>query len=227
MTLPANPVDRLIEKVKFNVGRSGDPTLDDYVLEYLNNARLKIQNKANFWFMHQSAEVTIAPLNNQVALPPDFKDEDVVSLYIDGKWFPLDFVSWTDIRRDQSNNINATGRPTMWLVEQDNLVVWPIADVSYQVRIDYWGYLTELYTPDFPEDLLVNTYPEVQESWATAKAFMKLREFDDAKEWMALFESQLRELVVANVDRELPEEMIIRPRSDVYGTGLRKNRGRF
>lgn len=227
MPLPSNPVDRLIEKVKFNVGRANDPTLNDYVIEYLNDAQIKVQNRANFWFMHTTSQLFLSPLNNEVDLPPDFKDEDVVSLYLNGKWLPLDYVSWEDVRRDQSNNANSNGQPKMWLVEQNKLVVWPIADIGYDIRIDYWGYLTELYTPGSPENLLVKTYPEILESWATAKAFMKLREFEDANAWIRMFDAQLRELMVANIDRELPGEMVIRPRSDVYGSGLRKNRGRL
>ncbi len=223
MTLPANPVNRLVEKVKFNVGRSGDPTLDDYVIEYINNGQKKVLNKANFWFMHATTTLALTQGVQTVAVPLDFKDENIVSIYKDNAWTELDYVSWEDVRKDMQTLTQ--GQPRQWLVEQNELNVWPIPDAAYTVQFDYWKFLPDLAV-DGLSNLLLDNYPEILESWGTAKAFMKLREFDDAKEWIGLFEMQLRELVVANVDRELPDEMVIRSRSDVYGSGIRRNRGR-
>lgn len=224
MTLPANVVDRLVEKVKFNVGRANDPTLDDYVIEYINNAQKKVLNRANFWFLHTTATLTFNQGDNVEDLPTDFKSEDIVSIYKDNAWHELDYVSWDDVRKDMQTLTQ--GQPKQWLVEQNTLVLWPIPDATYTVQLDYWKFLPDLVAAGLSNSLLDN-YPEILESWATGKAFMKLREFEDAKEWMALFDMQLRELVVANVDRELPDEMVIRPRSDVYGSGIRRNRGRL
>ncbi len=224
MTLPANPVNRLVEKVKFNVGRSGDPTLDDYVIEYVNNAQKKVLNKSNFWFMHTTTTITFNQGDTQQPTPSDFKDEDIVSIFKDNQWSELDYVSWEDVRKDMQTLTQ--GQPQQWLIEQNNLILWPIPDQTYTVQFDYWRFLDDLAI-DGDTNLMLTNYPEILESWATAKAFMKLREFEDAKEWMGMFEMQLRELVVANVDRELPDEMVIRPRSDVYGSGIRKNRGRL
>lgn len=224
MTLPTNSVDKLIDKVKFNVGRANDPTLSDYVIEYINNAQKKICNRSNFWFMHTTTTLNLIQGTNTVSVPPDFKDEDIVSIFKDNQWTELEYVSWEDVRKDfQTGN---QGQPQQWLVEQNILNVWPVPDNSYTIQFDYWKFLPDLIAGG-SSNLMLDNYPEILESWATAKAFMKLREFEDAKEWMGMFEMQLRELVVANVDRELPDEMVIRPRSDVYGSGIRRNRGRL
>ena len=56
----ANAIDRLVELVKLNVGRTGDTDLDDYVLTWANDTQTEVCNKANFWFMRKQADIVLA-----------------------------------------------------------------------------------------------------------------------------------------------------------------------
>ena len=222
MPLPANLVNRLIEKVKSNVGRSGDSTLDDYCIEYINNAQKKILNRANFWFMHTTTTIPYTVGDNAELLPADFKNVDVVSIFVDNAWIKLEYIEWDDIRKTFQSSPN--GRPTHWKDENANLVLYPVPDKSYDIQLDYYRYLADLVAGGASNAILDN-YPEIIESWATSKAFWKLREFEDAKEWGGLFEQQLRELVVTNGDKIISGEIDVRARRGTYGSSIR-SRGR-
>ncbi|WP_196301447.1 hypothetical protein, partial [Streptococcus pneumoniae] len=59
------------------------------------------------------------------------------------------------------------------------------------------------------------------------KAFRKLREFEDANMFEKYFENSLQKLKAANAERVLPDEFVLRLRPDVYGSGIKKIKGRL
>lgn len=229
MPLEANLVDRLIDKVKQNVGRPGDTTLDDYVVEYLNNAIKKVCTEANFWFMHSSTTINYTVGNNTQVLPSDFKDEDSVWLQVTNgsitEWIELEYLEWEDVRREFDDTTQA--EPTHYIIQQKNLILWPKPDKNYVVRLDYYQYLTDLTDPGGATNYLLTDYPDILEEYASYKAFRKLREFDDANVFERYFEKSLQKLKAANAERVLPDEFVLRLRTDVYGSGITKNKGRL
>lgn len=228
MPLAGNLVDRLIDKVKKNVGRSGDTTLDDYVIEYLNNAQKKVANTANFWFMHTSTTINFTAGDNIEALPSDFKDEDSVWFQeVVGSntvWTEIDYAEWEDIRRKYDNTTRGT--PQHYIVQKKNLIIWPIPRENYTIRLDYYEYLDDLTDPGASTNDLLTDYPDVLEAYATYKAFRKLREFDEALAWERIFDKEMSYLKAANAERVLPDEFVLRVRTDVKGTGIESFKGR-
>lgn len=225
MALPANLIDRLLEKITLNVGRVGDPTLADYAIEYVNNCRRTISNEANYWFLRHNVTIPTIVGQPYVDLPADFKDEDIVSIILNDRWIELEWVDEEDVRKTQA--ITQQGRPLYWFIDKMRLYLYPVPDQIYQISFDYFRYLPDLEADGDDTDLLLVRYPEVMEAYATAKAFRKLREWADAEQAMKWYAQELNKLVCANADRELPDEFQIRPRSGVNGSGIRRNRGRL
>lgn len=225
MALPSNLVDRLVDKVKKNVGRPGDLTLDDYVIEYINNAQKKVCNTRNFWWMWKTATIAYTQGDNAEALPDRFKDEDSVWLeIIEGgttKWSELEHADWEDLRTISTSD---EARPTKWIIDQKQLVLYPVPDDAYTVRIDYWEYLPDLVEAGDDTSYLLTDYPEILEAWATHKAFLKLREFQEATAWKTQFAMELQELKKQNVERVLPNELELKFRSGARGSNYNKRR---
>jgi len=228
LPVPSNAVDKLIDKVKNNVGRSDDSTMDDYAIEWINEAQKKVCNKANFWFLHTTTTIAFTSGDNVEDLPSDFKDDALVFLEVTTgsttDWEELDYAEWIDIRRDY--DATTTGQPQHYIIEGDELYLYPIPNDSYTVRLDYYKYLADLAASGSSNNLLDN-YPEILEAYATHKAFSRLREFEESAAWEGKFNRELRDLVLANAEREVPDEMVLRTRPDVFATGLRKPRGRI
>lgn len=225
MPLDPNLVNRLVDKVKLNVGRVGDPTLNDYCIEYINNCRRTISNEKNHWFMRTDVVLQTIVGQPYIDLPEDFKDDDIVSLILNDRWIELTWVDPEDVRKTQA--ITQQGRPMYWYVDKMRLYLYPVPDQIYDVQLDYYRFLPDLEEDGDDTDELLVKYPEVMESYATAKAFRKLREWQDADQAMKWFQEEMFKLTVANADRELPDEFQIRPRSDVNGSGIRRNKGRY
>lgn len=160
-----------------------------------------------------------------IDLPEDFKDDDIVSLILNDRWIELTWVDPEDVRKTQA--ITQQGRPMYWYVDKMRLYLYPVPDQIYDVQLDYYRFLPDLEEDGDDTDELLVKYPEVMESYATAKAFRKLREWQDADQAMKWFQEEMFKLTVANADRELPDEFQIRPRSDVNGSGIRRNKGRY
>lgn len=226
MTVPANVVDKTIAIVEINIGRPGDTTLDDYVIEWINWAQKQVCNRMNFWFMRANTTLSFVLNDLSKALPSDFKDEDGV--YIQDadtdEFIELEYMDYLDYRRVY--NDVTTGQPSHYVLDgSGNILIRPVPDQSYTIVLDYWKYLTDLVASGSSNKLLAD-YPEVLEAGATYRGFRYLTEWEDAERWKNIFEESIQDLKVTNADRELPDEMIIRPRSDVYGSGIRKTRGR-
>lgn len=227
MALDANLVTRLVAKVKLNVGRSGDTTLDDYVIEYINNGQRKVANKANFWFLRASTTLPITAGVNTIALPADFKDEDIVSLQVttgsNVTWTDLDYSEWDEVRRFESNTQRS--QPNLYIVDNRNIILFPIPKDDGTLQLDYWKFPADMVAGGTPSNLLLD-YPDILEAYANYKAFARLREFDEASAWKTIFQQELQDLVVANAQRELPDEFVLQARPDVNGRRGRRIRGR-
>ena len=227
MAVPSNVIDKTVAMVKLNLGRPVDTTLDDYIIEWMNWSSRKVQNVLNFWFMNTSDTISYTSGDGIEALPSDFKDEDAIWRYdsTNGTYERLDIMDIEDQRMEYSDT--ETGQPTHYRIDSDNnLIVRPVPDDSYTIRVDYWAYLSDMVASGTASKLLTN-YPEVVESGSTYRGYRYLGEWEDAKYWEDAFKKDIADLKAANIDRELPDEMVLRPRPDVKGTGITKIKGRL
>lgn len=225
MAVPSNAVSKLIAKVKQNVGRPGDTTLDDYAIEFINDTQKEVCNKANFWFMRADTTISVSQSDTSNALPSDFKDEDGFWIQDSNNNFielePMDYV---DYRRKHDDVTEA--QPGYYLLDgAGNVLFRPVADDSYTIVLDYWKYLADLVDAGSSNDLL-DQYPDVLETGATYRTFRRYGELEDAGVWKTLYEQKLRDLVIANAERELPDEFVIAGRPDVFGATQGRIRNR-
>lgn len=232
MAVPSNAVDRLIEMVGINVGRKttvtvGTGTLADYILQWINDTQTEVCNKANFWFLRTNSSLAVVEGDKSVSLPSDFKDEDGVWLEITTgsitEWTELHYMDYIDLRRHYDDTTKQ--QPANYLLDNGNLVFRPVADQSYTIRLDYYKYLADLAAGGSSNDLL-DQYPDILETGATYRCFRYLGEMEDMAGWKSLYMEKLRDLVIANAERTLPGEMVLRSRPDVYGTGVNKFKNR-
>lgn len=227
MAAPSNAVDRLIDKVKNNLGRTGDTVVDDYAIVWINEAQREVCNRANFWFMQTSTTISFSQSDLSQALPDNFKDEDafwIVETNPDGftELYPMEIE---DERRQYDDVTEA--QPSYYRVDgSNNLILRPVPDASYTIKADYWAYLTDLVAAGSSNEL-VDNYPGILEAGATFRGLRRLGELEDSAMWKKIFEDDLQNLKVENAERVLPDEFILRMRPDAVGTGITKIKGRL
>lgn len=226
MAAPTNAVDRLLEKVGNNLARTGDPIIADYGIVWVNEAQREVCNRANFWFMSSVTELSLVQSDTEVALPSDFKDEDAVWIKEDspGGYTELYPMEIEDHRRFHDHDTES--EPREYRIDGSNeLIIRPIPDKAYTLKLDYWAYLADLVAAGASNDL-VDNYSGILEAGATYRGFRRLGEFEDAQAWKQIFEEDVRNLKVANAERVLPDEFIIKARPDALGSTNRRIKGR-
>lgn len=225
MAAPANAVDRSIAMVKMNIGRPGDTTLDDYTLIWINQTQHDICNRKNWPFMRQTDTISFSQSDTSQSLPTGFKDEDGVYIVEDDDTFTeLEMIDFVDMRRFHDDTTE--GKPTVYAYDgQGNILIRPVPDQAYTVRIDYYEYLDDLAEAGASNTLLTN-FPEVLETGATYRAFRYLSEFEEAKGWLEIHEMKVKDMSIAQVELELPDEFGIQTRPNVFGKAGGRNWGR-
>lgn len=236
MPFPSNAVDKLVAKVEVNFGRdnasktiysggTSSVTVDEQVLEWLNDTQKEVCESQHFWFLHTSTNLTLSAGNDTVALPSDFMDEDSVWKYDSTyeTYSEITLMSIEDMRRVYSDSTTPGGAPKHYRLEGDNIIFRPFADDDYTIKLEYWKYLDDLVAGG-TGNYLVTKWSHLLEAGATAKAFSSVEQVDMAAVWDAKFRQYLRDLVRENARRVLPDEIVIKPRSDVYGTTITRNK---
>jgi len=229
MAAPSDAVDRLIAKVKNNLGRTNDTVVTDYTIVWINEAQKEVCNRANFWFMHTETTLSFAQSDTEKALPSNFKDEDAVWILEttpDG-FTELEPMSIEDHRRYYDDTVEA--KPSHWRIDaSNNLILRPVPDDSYTVQIDYWAYLTDLTDPGASAtNELVDGFPDILETGATYRGLRRLGELEDAIAWRTEFDRLIQDLKVENAERILPDEFVLRVRPDALGTTIQRPKGRL
>lgn len=227
MAVPANVVDKLIEQVKLNLGRTGDATLDDYVIEWINRAQQLICTRANFWFMRATETITVAQSTTSIDLTAEttrWKKEDSVWIERSDGWTRLESMEWEDFRKLYDNSTE--DEPEAWVIDGALAMhLRPIPDEEYDLRVDYWQFLAALVSGG-STNMLLDNYPDALESGATYLGYRYLSEYDDAREWKGLFDMNIQSMLADNADRVLPDEMVMKVRVDAKGNTLRRGRNR-
>lgn len=226
MPAPSNAVDRLLAQILLNVGRPNDSNMSDYSLTFVNNTQRTVCNRINFWFMRANTTLAFAQSDLTKALPTDFKDEDIVSiLESNGRTTELEMIDYEDYRKNYDDTTQA--KPRYYMLDgAGNILIRPVPNTAYTVVLDYWKYLADLVAGGSSNKLL-NEYPEVIETGATARAFRMLGQDQTAEIWEGRFERHISDLKYANVERELANELVIKPRADVHGSTTTRPKGRL
>ena len=161
------------------------------------------------------------------SLPSDFKDEDalwIVETNPDA-FTELSPMEVEDERRLYDDVTEA--QPSEYRIDSsNNLILRPVPDASYTIKLDYWKYLADLAAAGSSNNLLDN-YPGILESGATFRGMRRLGEFEDAAAWKSIFEEDIKNLMIENAERVLPDEFVLRMRPDALGSGLRRPKGRL
>jgi hypothetical protein len=183
-------------------GKTGLPTtMLDLCLE---NARLDIEKFQNFWWMQ--ADLDWLTVVDQAAYPlkvdttngleiTNFKDIRALKFKEETEvdWQPVDVGTHTKEDLDSMYDEDETGDPELAVVEGDNLILYPIPDDEYDVRIYYWEYTSNTtnlesdeLTAHFPMALVYAAYKWIHEVY--------LKDPQGATYWRQLLEGKGGEL---------------------------------
>ena len=230
MAIPTNPIDKLIARVKLNLGRgTGNTTINEYCIEWYNRAQKDICKRENFYFMYTSTELSFVAGDDEESLPTYFKGADSVWIKdSNGKFTELLPMDDMDYRRFYSDDtsVGVRGQPAHYIVGASTLKVRPYPDQSYTVVLVYWAYLANLLESNSNTNELLNNYDELLEARTTYWGFRSLQQWTSAKEWNDIYMEKLHDLVVENADRILPDELILHARPDVKASTLDAFAGR-
>ena len=225
MSLPSNLIDKLVARVKINIGRGTSNTIiNDYCIEWINLVQKKICRDHNLWFMRDAQTYTFLEGAASQALPSDFKDDDSVWIKDANTEYtqllPIDEMS---MLREYDDTTEA--EPEYWIIDADNLILRSVPDDTYTVELKYWKYLADLTETGTANELITN-FSDLLEAGATSKGFKYLQLWQDSQAWDIEFKMLEKDLLAMNNERILPDEMVLSARPDAYDTtiGTIKNR---
>lgn len=228
MPLPSNVVDRLVQKVKNNMGRTADSLVSDMVLDWINDVKDRICHRNNFWFQHALSTDTWNQGDLQHSLPTDLKTIDNMFYTVSGVLGYTEIVGM-DLEDYRKRYDDVTqGSPEAYLLQETGSVyiLRPIPDKTYTISFVYFRILTD-YVSGGTGDLLISNYPEILEAGATYRGYQFIEQYEDATYWKNEFEGYYRDLTAMNAERELSDEVVIQARPDVKGTTVGAIKGRW
>lgn len=226
MSLPSNPVDKVVQKIKLNIGRTNDSNVNDLVVDWINKTQQHICNRNNLWFMHavQSFTWNQGQATGQ-NLPSDYKSDDSAWILDSStnQYIELLNMDLEDYRRKYDDVTQS--QPESYLIRDTDYIIRPVPDKTYDIIIVYWKYLPDLASGG-STNLLLSNYEDILEAGATYRGFRYLQEFDDAATWKSDFDMLHKDLIAENAERELAGELVFAPRTDVKGAtiGIMKTR---
>lgn len=179
-------------------GKTGLPTtMLDLCLE---NARLDIEKFQNFWWMQddldwiavidQSSYPLTVDTDNGLEIT-NFKDVRALKYKrtADVDWQPVIVGATTKEDLDGMYDEDEEGDPEQACIEGDNLILYPIPDEEFDMRIYYWQYTTnpsnlesDELTAHFPMALVYSAYKWIHEVY--------LKDPQGATYWRGLLEAR-------------------------------------
>lgn len=218
--------------VREYAGKTGMPTtMLDLALE---NGRLDLEKSQNMWWMQADYDwltvvdqreypITVATDNGlEITNFKDiralkYKEEEEVD------WQPVEVGTYTKEDLDGMFDEDEEGEPELACVEGANLLLYPIPDDEYDVRIYYWQYTanptnleSDEITLHFPMALVYSAYKWIHEIY--------LKDTQGATYWRALLEGkggEYHKLRRENFKRGWKDKVNLEPR---LGPGPRGRR---
>lgn len=194
----------------------------------------KVQRDRNYWFLKITATRLIDQTAQVYEQPPGFKDglllyleDDVNDQFVE--LFPL---SNTDKMRmfNPSQLPGDKAPPLYYEFQSESWAFWPWPDQQYLVRAEYWGDLSvPTATPqaglnatpilDPQHNYWTDYFPDLYIKWLTKLGYDYLQEFNASNSQEKDIDDIIADLRAQNVARVIGSGNIIKPRTDVYGTG--------
>lgn len=122
---------------------------------------------------------------------------------------PLTKIFKSEIKnRREFKDTTASGTPTHYCMEEENLELWKLPDHSYNndsawtIYLAYYGYLADL-SGDTDTNAITNQYPEVLEYYATALGFRFGLDAEMEQYWLSRAAQVLSEMIQEDNDKKL------------------------
>jgi hypothetical protein len=203
---------QLKTRVETMLGRS-----NSRIGDYINERQKQICRSFDFSFLFQTfPAITTVDGTASYALPTGFKDDaHVYWVDSDGQNQHLLMVDRPTAWEKYGTTATDKGEPAAWSMEATTLTIWPTPDAAYTIKVDGFGYLTDL-SADADHNVLTDEWPELLIAGALADCYAEVSLTEDSLLNEQKFAKSLRDLRVSDVERSLAGVTILEPRTGPY-----------
>jgi hypothetical protein len=154
------------------------------VKRWLNTAQCLAVTESEIRTQQQAASYTTVSGDATLALPEDFGR--LIDLHDLEEDEPLSSLNL----KERDNLQDATGRPTQYTVEGDELSLYPAPDGAYSLDLRYWRLPADM-TADGDEPEIPKIHHHRLPAYAMWKAYLRENDYQAAAVWKAEWEAEL------------------------------------
>lgn len=126
----------------------------------------------------------------------------VIEEPVTGQHTPLDRMSLVDYETKYQNDSEAEAFPTKYLRYEDDYILYPTPDDVYTVTVHYWTIFDDL-ADDNTDPLIPRVWHEVILYASVYRGFLKLQDFNKAREMKAHLASIINDIVPTESKEEI------------------------
>lgn len=166
--------------------------LGEQIVKFIQMAEARFNR--DLWAAEREGSVDLTLSSEETALPDDFSA--IRSLYIDADpKITLEPMSPTHLREAHAGGM--AGQPCNYaVVGGDTLVVAPVPDETYTLKLNYYRTIPALSDAS-PENWLLAAHPDLYLNSSLVEACLFLRDYEGAQFWEAKTTSAMRQLETA------------------------------
>ncbi len=187
-------------RVAANINRDDIPDTGGGLIDrWINDAQRRICRAHNFTFMESEADTTLVVDQRNYGLPTSslrFKTEislEIISSNNDRQRLKRIFKQDAE-KRDEFISTTKSGTPRNYSIQKGQIYLYPKPATALTMNLEYYGFLADLSTDAGTNDLLDN-YPEVVETLATAFGLRYALEEERADYWESKAQAMVLEMV--------------------------------
>ena len=187
-------------RVAGNINRDDIPdTAGGLIDRWINDAQRRICRAHNFTFMESEADTTLVVDQRNYGLPTSslrFKTEislEIIGSNNDRQQLKRIFKQDAE-KRDEFISTTKSGTPRNYSIQKGQIYLYPKPATALTMNLEYYGFLADLSTDAGTNDLLDN-YPEVVETLATAFGLRYALEEERADYWESKAQAMVLEMV--------------------------------
>lgn len=211
-------------KIETRIART-ETTLINQIGGWVNERQRMICDYKNFWFLKVLRNSTLEEDEQDYLYPADastiYKDDAILYLLntTDNTQKILPMISFEEALKLYKPN--ETNKPEHWVANKSSFRLYPIPDDDYNISFLYYQFLQDLVSAG-DTNVLTNEMPNILIEGALAEAFSYLQELGDAQYHERKYEALLKNLIIRDTDRKLPEEIQLVPSYNVHSTRYEK-----
>lgn len=170
--------------------------LADFLDDFIDLAEARMHRDLRIRPMQKRSQASTVSGTAAVALPCDFLESK--SIYLDGDpKQPLAYVS--TFHKDGTYGGSQTGKPKMWSIVGNEILLAPTPDAAYTLEIAYWGKFDALSASNTTNWLLTNA-PDCYLFGSLMEATPFIKDEVRAPYWASRYQDAISNLQLSHAD---------------------------